>query len=81
MSNGFNAPPIKGYRDVSGSKQDAVNANKEMEEQCLRMLDALEASGSVDACWLAIGRTRMEEAWMAVNRSIFQPKRVALPGD
>ena len=31
--------------------------------------------------WLAIGRTHLEQAFMAINRAVFQPGRVALPED
>jgi len=49
-----------------------------MEELCLRMLDAYKQDPSIDQRWLAIGRTQMEQAWMAVNRSVFQPQRIEL---
>jgi hypothetical protein len=80
-NEGFKAPPIKGYQDVSGGKQAMVNENKALEERTLRMLDLLAASGAVDNRWLAIGRTSMEQAWMAINRAIFQPQRIKLPED
>lgn len=35
----------------------------------------------VDGRWLAIARTKFEEAYMALNRSVFQPQRIALPED
>lgn len=49
-----------------------------MEELCLRMLDEYKSNPDFDQRWLAIGRTQMEQAWMAVNRAIFQPKRIEL---
>jgi hypothetical protein len=78
--DGFKAPPVKGYQDVSGDKLTIVNQHKEIEERILRNLDALRG-GDVDQRWLAIGRTKMEEAWMAINRAVFQPQRVKLPED
>jgi hypothetical protein len=36
---------------------------------------------NVDQRWLAIGRTHIEEAFMAINRAVFQPQRVKLPED
>jgi hypothetical protein len=71
--------PVAGYRPQSTTAVDLVNANKQLEEQCLRMLDSLV--GKVDPRWLAIGRTQIEQGWMAVNRAVFQPARVKLPGD
>jgi hypothetical protein len=71
--------PVAGYQKQSSERVDLVNANKEIEERCLRVLDSLV--GKVDPRWLAIGRTQMEQAWMAVNRAVFQPARATLPED
>ena len=73
--------PVQGYRPQNQDKVDLVNVNKLMEEQSLRVLDALKANTDVDQRWLAIGRTLLEEAWMAVNRSVFKPDRAKLPGE
>jgi hypothetical protein len=73
--------PVSGYRPQSADRVSLVNANKEVEERVLRILDELAASDAVDKRWLAIGRTHIEQGFMAVNRSIFQPTRVALPDD
>lgn len=68
--------PVEGYKPQSSEKVDLVNDNKRLEERVLRVLDGLKARADVDQRWLAIGRTHIEEAFMAVNRAIFQPKRV-----
>lgn len=73
--------PVDGYRPQSQQNVDLVNVNKEMEERTLRGLDLLAEFPGVDRRWLAIGRTHIEQGWMAVNRAIFQPARVSLPGD
>jgi len=73
--------PIKGYRSQSDTDVHMVNSNKEWEERCLRQLDWLEQDDNADKRWLAIGRTHMEQAWMAINRAVFQPTRVVLPED
>ena len=31
--------------------------------------------------WLAIGRTHIEQGFMAINRAIFRPDRVEIPGE
>lgn len=72
--------PVHGYSAQSSSAVDEVNANKLMEEAVLRRLDEL-AKGDVDGRWLAIGRTHIEQAFMAINRAIFKPARVVLPED
>lgn len=73
--------PVAGYQPQSDGRVELVNQNKEIEELCLRTLDALEQWDEVDRRWLAIGRTGLEQAFMAINRSIFRPSRVRLPRD
>lgn len=76
--------PVEGYRPQSDDKIAKVNAMKRAEEVVLRALDTLASKavpGEVDGRWYAIGRTHIEQGFMAVNRAIFQPTRVALPGD
>lgn len=71
--------PVEGYRDQSESSVALVNINKQVEERILRIIDALGQDPDVDLRWLAIGRTHIEQAFMAINRSIFRPQRVAIP--
>lgn len=73
--------PVKGYTTQSDARITLVNISKEIEERTLRMLDDLAKSNDVDKRWLAIGRTHLEQGFMAVNRSIFNPQRVKLPED
>lgn len=73
--------PVEGYKPQSQFTIDVVNANKRLEEQCLRVLDSLALNADVDQRWLARGRTQLEESWMAINRAIFKPGRVKLDGD
>lgn len=80
--------PVSGYRPQSQATIDLVNENKALEEQALRQLDRLATLTAIngetidiDKRWLAIGRTHLEQAWMAINRSIFKPARTKLPGD
>lgn len=72
--------PVSGYKPQSQETVDLVNFNKEEEERTLRRLDELSHQ-EVDLRWLAIGRTHLELAYMAINRSIFKPDRVSLPID
>lgn len=71
--------PVAGYQPQTDAAVDRVNAMKRAEERVLRALDDLAAREDVDKRWLAIGRTQIEQGFMAVNRSIFRPGRVALP--
>ena len=70
--------PVAGYRPQSDDAIALVNGNKEIEERMLRILDHLAGLDSVDKRWLAIGRTQIEQGFMAINRAIFRPARVEM---
>lgn len=72
--------PVSGYTAQSDSRVEMVNEFPAIEERVLRRLDELKGL-NVDQRWLAIGRIHIEEAFMAINRSVFQPQRVKLPED
>ncbi len=71
--------PVEGYRPQGEQNISLVNRNKIHEEEVLRVLDELAGLPEVDKRWLAIGRTAIENGFMAVNRAIFKPGRVNLP--
>jgi len=73
--------PVKGYKPQEPWAIEAVNHNKEIEEVLLRVLDRLGQHPKIDKRWLAIGKTHLEQGFMAINRAIFQPGRVELPAD
>jgi hypothetical protein len=81
MSTQHQGPPIARYTPQSSDKVALVNDNKRVEENLVRTLDSPANAPNVDGRWLAIGRTKLEEAFMAINRAIFRPERVKLPGD
>lgn len=70
--------PVAGYKPQDASTVALVNTNKRHEEVVLRVLDDLATLPDVDKRWLAIGRTAIEQGFMAANRAIFKPGRVAL---
>lgn len=70
--------PVEGYKPQGDDTIALVNHNKQMEEQALQTLDKLVENPDVDKRWLAIGRTHLEQAYMAINRSIFKPNRTTL---
>lgn len=76
MLGGVKGLPVSGYKDQSVASIDKVNVNKQIEEEVLRILDSLKTDEEVDQRWLAIGRTHIEQGFMAVNRSIFKPGRL-----
>lgn len=71
--------PVSGYRQQSEGAVATVNAHKNFEELLLRMFDTLQGDPNVDQSWLAIGRSQIEQGFMAVNRAVFRPAR--LEGD
>lgn len=78
--------PVAGYKPTQSPEAiAAVNVFKELEERVLRHIDDLtSAPGNppfADGRFLAVGRTQLQLAFMALNRAIFQPGRVALPED
>lgn len=75
--------PVAGYGPQSDAKVATVNVNKELEERCLRQLDAMAADMEArhDPRMIALARTGLQEAWMWANRAVFQPGRVKLPED
>lgn len=75
------ALPVSGYKPQTEFDVMLVNLNKEREERILRALDDLADMPGLDKRWLAIGRTHIEQGFMAVNRAVFQPGRAALPED
>ena len=78
-----NGLPVPGYRPQSDEAVAAVTRFKEIEERALRALDDLakDTCLAADPRWFSIGRTQIEQGFMAVNRAIFRPQRVALPED
>lgn len=77
----YQSLPVHGYQAQSHDNVGQVNINKQMEEEVLRRLDGLKGIMDIDQRWLAIGRTHIEEGFMAINRAIFKPGRVQLPSD
>lgn len=73
--------PVLGYAHQSPANRDLVNATKAMEERVLRFLDDLATCPGVDGRWFAIGRTHIEQGFMAIVRGAANPKRIRLPED
>lgn len=82
--------PVAGYQPQTEAKVAKVNEFKVDEERLLRKIEALgvriappgvQEGFDVDNRWLAIARTHFQEGFMALNRAVFQPTRIALPED
>lgn len=73
--------PVPGYQPQSRSAVGLVSEHKRFEENLLRHLDRMKDNPEIDQRWLAIGRTGIETAFMAINRAVFKPTRAQLPDD
>lgn len=71
--------PVSGYTHQTSQAVALVNQNKRIEEHVLRQLDMVAEMPGVDPRWFAVGRRHIEQGFMEVNRSIFNPER--LKGD
>jgi hypothetical protein len=83
-----NPMPVAGYKPQSEANVALANELKYAEERLLRQIDDMmrNASSAVnphgfDGRMIALGRTKTQEAFMWLVRSIFQPTRVRLPED
>ncbi len=74
----LNPLPVAGYAPQSKiAIEMIVNGHKQFEETILKHLDILKENPETDQRWLAIGRTSLEQAFMAINRSVFKPQRLS----
>lgn len=89
--------PVRGYTAQSSEAVELVNRGKELEERVLRYLDdvlryadAQEDDISDDweydintspHRWLNIGRSNIQQGFMAAFRAVFNPQRTKLPED
>ena len=65
---------IKGYRDLSQEEIDAMNKSKALANQVGDFIQELEKNGYVNKRWLAIAKTDLQKAFMALTRSIAKPE-------
>lgn len=74
--------PVKGYQAQPQWAVDLVNENKVLEERVLRQIDRHvrnRDSKEIDQAMVQLARRHVEDAFMRLNRAVFQPKR--LEGD
>lgn len=81
MTEKLSGLPVAGYQPQTTEAVAIVNGNKHVEELILQHLDEMKLRPEIDQRWLAIGRTSIEQAFMAINRAVFQPARIPLPAD
>ncbi len=64
---------IKGYRDLSQTEINQMNAIKDIANKVGAIIDALEDDPNVDKRWLAIAKTDLQKGFMAAVRSVAKP--------
>ena len=74
-SDGFKAPPVTGYNDQMQESLNAVNRSKQFELDLAEFVKYVKGHDTLEADkqWVAIAITGFEQAFMALNRSIFKP--------
>ncbi len=66
-------PPIIGYRDLSETEIAVMNEGKSLAETVGEWIARLEADPSTDKRWLSIGKTHLQQGFMAALRGVAQP--------
>ncbi len=64
---------ITGYRDLSQGEIDLMNEGKALAEQCGAYLEKLRLLSGSDQRWLSIGKTHLQQGFMAAIRSVAKP--------
>ncbi|GEK52357.1 DUF7681 family protein [Vreelandella venusta] len=82
---------ISGYRDLTQAEIDLMNEGKRLEAQCLAYHDKVKAAlimagyepeeaartdNAQALRWLSIGRTNVEQGFMALIRAVAQPQPI-----
>ena len=69
----FTQPKITGYRQLNEEEAALMNLFKEKAEEIGLMVERLMAREDVDKRWVAIGKTHLQQGFMAVIRGIAKP--------
>lgn len=73
-----NAEGLPSLEEVNAAMIEQMRLQEEI---ILRLLDGLGSLDDIDRRWLSIGRTAIEQGFMAVSRAIDPPPRFALRGE
>ena len=66
-------PPITGYRTLTEAEIAAMNEGKAIAVQVGEWIDRLMAAPETDKRWVAIGKTHLQQGFMAALRGVAQP--------
>lgn len=64
---------IKGYRELDESEIAAMNRIKEKAAEIGALVEELETYRAIDDRWLAIGKTQLQQGFMALTRAVANP--------
>lgn len=64
---------IKGYRELSEAEIELMNRIKGIGEDVGAICDQLSDQAGLDQRWIAIGKTQLQQGFMALVRGIAQP--------
>lgn len=73
--------PVAGYQPQTDERVNLVNENKILEERVLRQIEKIKDAGGYDGRMAALALTGIQDAFMWLNRAVFQPSRIDLPPD
>ena len=65
---------INGYRQLTDVEVDVINSVKAIAASVGVFVDVLEKSKLADERWVAIGKTHLQEGFMALTRAIAKPE-------
>jgi len=65
---------IKGYRDLSQSEVDAMNAIKQKAEEVGILIEEMFANPELDKRWVSIAQTDLQKGFMAAVRAVAKPE-------
>lgn len=70
----YTPPPITGYRNLTQSEVDLMNAIKRHGVQLHQLVETLRAQGdTLDQRWVSIGATDLQTGLMALVRAVAKP--------
>lgn len=64
---------IKGYRDLSEQEINAMNRIKEKAAEIGELVNDLKADPELDQGWVLIGKTNLQQGFMALTRAVTKP--------
>lgn len=65
---------IKGYRELTQTEIDLMNAVKKKGEYLREMIEVMRAHDGMDQRWVSIAETHLQQGIMAAVRAIAKPE-------